>query len=101
MFDVAVLGPGGVGGFLAAALANARVPTLVVGREPTAREIAERGIAVESERLGAFRAEPGAATALTLPVDVLKPKSTASVNASARRAWPWQKAVAAWEHTSG
>ena len=71
MFDVAVLGAGGVGGFLAAALANARVPTLVVGREATAREIAERGIAVESERLGAFRAEPGAATALTLPVDVL------------------------------
>jgi len=71
MTRVAVLGPGGVGGFLAAALANARVPVVVVAREPTAGEIAAHGIEVESTRLGSFHARPEAASALTTPADVL------------------------------
>ncbi len=56
---------------MAAALARAGVPTLVVARETTASQIAERGLDVESERLGSFHARPTAAPALTEPVDIL------------------------------
>jgi 2-dehydropantoate 2-reductase len=68
---VAVLGPGGVGGFLAAALARAGEHVLVVAREDTAATIARAGIYVQSVRLGDFHARPGAATALREPADVL------------------------------
>ena len=62
---IAILGPGGVGGFLAAALARAGEPVLVVAREPTADVIARDGIAVQSVRLGEFTARPPAAASLT------------------------------------
>jgi 2-dehydropantoate 2-reductase len=71
MTSVAVLGPGGVGGFVAAALARSGVPTTVVAREPTAQLIARDGIEVESVRLGEFVAHPRAVAMLELPVDVL------------------------------
>ena len=71
MTSVAVLGPGGVGGFVAAALARSGVPTTVVAREPTAELIARDGIEVESVRLGEFVAHPRAVAALELPADVL------------------------------
>ena len=44
---IAVLGPGGVGGFLAAALARAGEPAVVVAREETAAAIERDGIRVE------------------------------------------------------
>jgi 2-dehydropantoate 2-reductase len=69
--EIAILGPGGVGGFLAAALARAGEPTLVVAREPTAQTIARDGIEVDSVRLGRFTAYPRVATALRHEVDVL------------------------------
>lgn len=69
--SVAVLGPGGVGGFVAAALARSGVPTTVVAREPTAELIARDGIEVDSVRLGEFVAHPRAVASLDLPVDVL------------------------------
>jgi 2-dehydropantoate 2-reductase len=68
---VAVLGPGGVGGFLAAALARAGEPVTVIAREGTAAAITAHGIAVDSVRLGRFVAHPAAQTTLTAPVDVL------------------------------
>jgi 2-dehydropantoate 2-reductase len=68
---IAVLGAGGVGGLVAAALAHAGEDVLVVAREPTAERIAADGIRVESERLGAFTARPGAAARLAEPADVL------------------------------
>jgi 2-dehydropantoate 2-reductase len=68
---IAVLGPGGVGGFLAAALARASVDTTVVARAPTAELIARDGIAVTSVRLGDFTARPHATATLDAPVDVL------------------------------
>ena len=71
MTSVAVLGPGGVGGFLAAALARAGVDVTVVARDPTALAIARDGIEVESVRLGEFTVHPRAVAALELPVDVL------------------------------
>lgn len=64
MSGIAILGPGGVGGFLAAALKRAGTGATVVAREATAAAIADGGIAVESVRLGEFRARPGAVSRL-------------------------------------
>ncbi len=71
MNSIAVLGPGGVGGFLAAALERAGQPVAVVAREETVQVIAREGIAVRSVRLGDFTARPAAAARLDEPVEVL------------------------------
>ena len=71
MTSVAVLGPGAVGGFVAAALARSGVPVTVVARDETAQAIARDGIEVESVRLGEFTAHPRAVAMLELPADVL------------------------------
>jgi 2-dehydropantoate 2-reductase len=68
---VTILGPGGVGGFLAAALARDAERVLVVAQESTAALIARQGIEVRSVRLGDFTAHPAADTALREPADVL------------------------------
>src|SRR5436305_14818171 len=71
MPTIAVLGPGGVGGFIAAALSRAREEVLVIAREQTAELIAGRGIEVQSVKLGNFSVNPAARATLTEPVDVL------------------------------
>lgn len=71
MNSIAILGPGGVGGFLAAALARAGRPVTVVARESTAEQIARHGVVVRSARLGDFTAHPAASQTLNTPVDVL------------------------------
>ena len=71
MLDVAVLGPGGVGGFVAAALERAGHRLTIVAREETAAAIAEGGLDVTSVRLGDMRAEPEAVSSLEREVDVL------------------------------
>ncbi|HEX8074311.1 MAG TPA: 2-dehydropantoate 2-reductase [Thermoleophilaceae bacterium] len=71
MTSIAILGPGGVGGFLAAALARAGAPVTVVAREPTAAAIERDGLRVESRRLGDFHARPQVATAVDGPADAL------------------------------
>ncbi len=71
MTRVAVLGPGGVGGFVAAALARSGVATTVVARERTAAIIADRGLEVTSARLGEFVAHPAATARLDDDPDVL------------------------------
>jgi 2-dehydropantoate 2-reductase len=68
---VAVLGPGGVGGFLAAALARAGEQVVVIAREATSERLNAGGIAVESERLGGFVARPRATAVLEEPVPLL------------------------------
>jgi 2-dehydropantoate 2-reductase len=68
---IAVLGPGGVGGLVAAALDRAGTPAVVVARESTAQLIAERGLRVSSVRLGDFTAHPRALATLAEPVDTL------------------------------
>ena len=68
---IAVLGPGGVGGLLAGALARAGQQVTVVARESTAELIADRGLEVDGVRLGRFTAQPGAVARLTEPADVL------------------------------
>lgn len=67
----AVLGPGGVGGFLAAALSRAGGDVLVVAREPTAELVSRDGLGVTSVVLGDFTAHPAAVSRLREPVDVL------------------------------
>jgi 2-dehydropantoate 2-reductase len=69
--QIAILGPGGVGGFLAAALAHAGKRVVVVGRGETARLIARDGIAVDSVLLGDFVAHPDAVETLDEAVDAL------------------------------
>jgi 2-dehydropantoate 2-reductase len=71
VLTVAVLGPGGVGGFLAGALSRAGEDVLVVAREDTADRIARDGLHVESVRLGTFTATPRTAALLDEDVDVL------------------------------
>jgi 2-dehydropantoate 2-reductase len=71
MRSVAILGPGGVGGFLAAALARSGAAVTVVAREPTAAAIARDGLRVNSVRLGEFAAHPAAVDRLGGPVDAL------------------------------
>jgi 2-dehydropantoate 2-reductase len=71
---VAILGPGGVGGFLAAALARADGggdDVVVVAREETADLIARDGIKVQSVRLGDFTAGPRATAVLEEPTEAL------------------------------
>ena len=71
MARVAVLGPGGVGGFLAAALSHAGVATTVVAREETAAAIASGGLRLSSVRLGEIVAAPAVTARLDDDVDVL------------------------------
>lgn len=66
---VAVLGPGGVGGFLAAVLARAGDSVLVLASDDTARAIAHGGLRVESQRFGDFAVSVPTAASLSQPVD--------------------------------
>lgn len=67
----AVLGPGGVGGLLAALLARAGDEATVLAGERTVAEVAAHGIRVESARFGDFTANVGAAMRLTHAVDAV------------------------------
>lgn len=69
--NVAVLGPGGVGGLLAGVLDRAGTDVVVVAREPTAAAIAASGLRVSSVTFGEFTAHPRAVDRLQGPVDVL------------------------------
>ncbi len=68
---VAVLGPGGVGGLLAGALARSGEQVTVIARESTAAIISEHGIQVRSVLLGDFTAHPSAVAVLEEPLDAL------------------------------
>ena len=83
MTRIAVLGPGGVGAFVAASMARAGtdatadadagtdIDVTVVAREPSAALIAEQGIEVQSTVLGSFTAHPRCTPRLVEPVDFL------------------------------
>ncbi|MFE2040403.1 ketopantoate reductase family protein [Streptomyces sp. NPDC059477] len=66
---VAVLGPGGVGGLLAALLARAGHRVICLAGEETAHALRTSGIQVRSARFGDFRARVEADTVLREPVD--------------------------------
>src|SRR5947208_177356 len=69
--SIAILGAGGVGAFLAAALARAGEDVLLIAREPTAAAINQHGIEVDSARLGPVLTQPKTATQLEQPTDAL------------------------------
>lgn len=83
---IAVLGPGGVGGLVAAALAGAGENVVVIAHEDTAQTIARRGIRVSSVLLGDFTAYPRAVPRLEEAADVLvlATKATTLANALTR-----------------
>jgi 2-dehydropantoate 2-reductase len=68
---VAVLGPGGVGGLLAAALERGGNDVVVVARASTVTAIAADGLRVQSVRFGELVAHPRAVERLDQPVDAL------------------------------
>jgi 2-dehydropantoate 2-reductase len=68
---IAVLGPGGVGGFLAAALERAGHEVVLVARDRVTALTAEGELIVHSERLGQLTAHPSVVETLTDPVDAL------------------------------
>jgi 2-dehydropantoate 2-reductase len=72
MRSVAVLGPGGVGGFLAGALTRAAgLDVTLVAREETAAALAAGGLRIRSLRLGDFATPIRAVPSLDGPVDAL------------------------------
>lgn len=68
---IAVLGPGGVGGLIAAALEHAGTPVIVVARESSCQEIEARGIRLSSVRFGELVARPQVVPELDEQVDAL------------------------------
>jgi 2-dehydropantoate 2-reductase len=67
--NVAVLGPGGVGGFLGAMLARAGDSVLMLASDDTARAIAQDGLRVESQKFGTFAVVVPTASRLTHRMD--------------------------------
>jgi len=66
---IAVLGPGGVGGLIAALLARQGNEVLCLSGEATASRLRDSGLKVRSERFGAFSVQVRAATELDERVD--------------------------------
>lgn len=70
--DVAILGPGGVGGFLAGALERAGTPVTLVARESTAQALRREGLRIHSVALdAAWESRPEVVTRLRAPAAVL------------------------------
>jgi 2-dehydropantoate 2-reductase len=67
--NVAVLGPGGVGGFLGAMIARAGDSVVMLASDDTARAIGEGGLRVESQKFGTFAVRVPSASRLREPVD--------------------------------
>src|SRR5205823_2185459 len=67
---VAVLGPGGVGGLLAALLARGGHRVICLGGEDTVQVLRDNGIQVRSRQFGEFSARVEADTVLREPVDL-------------------------------
>jgi 2-dehydropantoate 2-reductase len=67
--EVAVLGPGGVGGFLAAMLTREGSSVLVLAGDETAHAVGRTGLRLESQRYGNFEVRVRTATRLAERVD--------------------------------
>lgn len=80
---IAVLGPGGVGGLMAAALERSGEQITVIARGSTARVICEQGLRVSSVLLGDFLARPPVSEQLSEQTQVLIVASKATTLAHA------------------
>ncbi|MGO9248105.1 MAG: ketopantoate reductase family protein [Solirubrobacteraceae bacterium] len=69
--NVAILGPGGVGGLIAGVLAQAGTDVVVVAQESTAQTITERGLSVRSVVFGNINPRVRACARLREQADVL------------------------------
>ncbi len=69
--DVAVLGPGGVGGLVGALLARSGADVTYLAGEATAAALTEHGVHVRSRQVGELHVPARAATRLDGPVDVV------------------------------
>ena len=69
--NVAVLGPGGVGGLVAGALDRGGTDVTVIARDSTVETLSKLGLRIGSVLLGDFLAHPRALPKLEDPVDVL------------------------------
>jgi 2-dehydropantoate 2-reductase len=78
MGPIGVLGAGGVGGFMAGALARVGEPVTLVARESTAQVIARGGLRVRSVLLGDFTARLPVVSGLDHRVDALLVATKAS-----------------------
>ena len=72
---VAVLGPGGVGGFLAAMLAREGSSVLVLASDDSSRAIAQSGLRLESRKFGNFAASVRTAARLIEPACLITVKA--------------------------
>lgn len=68
---IAILGPGAVGGFLAAVLVKAGHAVTCIARKESVPELAQKGITLESNTFGTFTVRPRAVAALDELVDIL------------------------------
>jgi len=71
MSKFAILGPGGVGGFLAGAMNYRSVAVTIVGDDQTSSRLRTHGLHVVSATLGDFSTRPRAVNVLEEPMDVL------------------------------
>ena len=69
--SVAILGPGAIGGFLAAVLWRKGIPVTCIGRENSVRTLAKEGIRLESVIFGNFIARPKVIPQLNHSPDML------------------------------
>ncbi|RLG57581.1 MAG: ketopantoate reductase family protein, partial [Hadesarchaea archaeon] len=69
--STAVLGPGAVGGFIAAMLWRSGISVTCISKEETAKVISKQGIQIESVAFGNFTAHPRAVVQLDHEPDVL------------------------------
>ena len=71
MYEVGVLGVGGVGGCVAAVLMQRGVHVTCVGRRPTVEALRTQGLRLDSDTFGSFTVWPAATERLDRAVDVL------------------------------
>ncbi|HTJ36169.1 MAG TPA: 2-dehydropantoate 2-reductase [Dactylosporangium sp.] len=95
MSNVAIVGPGGVGGLLGGVLTRAGHDVVYVARPETAAALNERGMSVHSVQFGDFTVPARAVESLTSPVDVavVATKATTLSDALGRLAAPAPRIV--------
>jgi 2-dehydropantoate 2-reductase len=84
--SVAILGPGGVGGFIAALLGRAGEDVTVIARPETAQLIEREGLSIDSVRFGRFTARPKSVSELagTVTFLLIATKATTLIDALER-----------------
>jgi 2-dehydropantoate 2-reductase len=68
---IGILGPGAVGGLLAALATKHRAEVVCIATPSTSDRISSKGLLITSQRFGTFRTNIKSESVLTLPIDVL------------------------------